>query len=99
MAPRLREEEMAEDILIYDTTLRDGTQREGLSLSLNDKLAIARRLDEFGIHYIEGGWPGSNPKDAEFFSAEAYYVKASSAADCVVTLWMPGHRRCSVRRP
>ena len=52
---------------LYDTTLRDGTQREGLSLSVDDKLKIARRLDAFGIDYIEGGWPGSNPKDAEFF--------------------------------
>lgn len=55
-------------ILLYDTTLRDGTQREDISLSCDDKLTIARRLDHFGIHYIEGGWPGSNPKDAEFFS-------------------------------
>ena len=54
-------------ILIYDTTLRDGTQRADISLSVDDKLAIARRLDQFGVHYIEGGWPGSNPKDAEFF--------------------------------
>jgi 2-isopropylmalate synthase len=54
-------------IHLYDTTLRDGTQREGISLSLEDKLKIARKLDEFGIHYIEGGWPGSNPKDIEFF--------------------------------
>ena len=52
---------------LYDTTLRDGTQREGLSLSVEDKLKIARELDAFGIPYIEGGWPGSNPKDAEFF--------------------------------
>ena len=56
-------------IVLYDTTLRDGTQREGLTLSLADKLKIARRLDEFGFAYIEGGWPGSNPKDAEFFTA------------------------------
>ena len=55
-------------IFLYDTTLRDGTQREDLSLSIGDKLAIARRLADFGIHYIEGGWPGSNPKDAEFFA-------------------------------
>ncbi len=55
------------DVFIYDTTLRDGTQREGISLSVDDKLKIARRLDEFGVHYIEGGWPGSNPKDAAFF--------------------------------
>jgi len=56
------------EVFIFDTTLRDGTQGEGISLSVNDKLKIARRLDEFGIHYIEGGWPGSNPKDVEFFA-------------------------------
>ena len=56
-------------ILLYDTTLRDGTQREGLIVSLADKLKIVRRLDAFGFPYIEGGWPGSNPKDAEFFTA------------------------------
>lgn len=55
-------------VFIYDTTLRDGTQMEGISLSLQDKLRIAKRLDDFGVHYIEGGWPGSNPKDAEFFN-------------------------------
>jgi 2-isopropylmalate synthase len=54
-------------ISLYDTTLRDGTQREGLSLSVEDKLKIARLLDELGVAYVEGGWPGSNPKDAEFF--------------------------------
>src|SRR6266699_3667466 len=53
--------------ILYDTTLRDGTQREGLSLSAEDKVRIACRLDTLGIGYIEGGWPGSNPKDAEFF--------------------------------
>src|SRR5690349_22484917 len=52
---------------VYDTTLRDGAQQEGLSLTVADKLAIARRLDEFGVGFIEGGWPGANPKDAEFF--------------------------------
>ena len=52
---------------VYDTTLRDGAQREGMSLSVNDKLAIARHLDELGVGFIEGGWPGANPKDAEFF--------------------------------
>jgi 2-isopropylmalate synthase len=56
-----------DQIYLYDTTLRDGTQREGISLSVTDKLKIAVRLDEFGVHYIEGGWPGSNPKDAAFF--------------------------------
>lgn len=54
-------------IYIYDTTLRDGTQGEGINFSVEDKLAIAAKLDEFGIDYIEGGWPGSNPRDAEFF--------------------------------
>ena len=53
------------DIQIYDTTLRDGTQREGLSLTCQDKLHIAQLLDDFGVAYIEGGWPGSNPKDAD----------------------------------
>ncbi len=54
-------------ITLYDTTLRDGTQGEGISLSVEDKVKIATRLDQFGVHYIEGGWPGSNPKDMAFF--------------------------------
>ncbi len=54
-------------IQIYDTTLRDGTQRTDISLSVSDKLNIAHRLDDLGVAFIEGGWPGSNPKDAEFF--------------------------------
>jgi len=54
-------------IQIYDTTLRDGTQSEGFNLSANDKVRIAQKLDELGVAFIEGGWPGSNPKDAEFF--------------------------------
>ncbi|MCD6290317.1 MAG: citramalate synthase, partial [Anaerolineae bacterium] len=54
-------------IWIYDTTLRDGSQGEGVNFSLADKLRITQRLDAFGVDYIEGGWPGSNPKDAEFF--------------------------------
>jgi 2-isopropylmalate synthase len=54
-------------IEIYDTTLRDGSQSEDVSFSVEDKLRILYKLDEFGIHYIEGGWPGANPKDAEFF--------------------------------
>ena len=58
---------MNKKILFYDTTLRDGSQAEGISLSSHDKVLIAKRLDQFGIHYIEGGWPGSNPKDMEFF--------------------------------
>ncbi|MGE9267804.1 MAG: citramalate synthase [Verrucomicrobiales bacterium] len=58
-------------VRIYDTTLRDGTQGEGFFLSGLDKVRIAKRLDEFGIDYIEGGWPGSNPKDIEFFKEAA----------------------------
>jgi 2-isopropylmalate synthase len=55
------------EVKLYDTTLRDGAQSEGISFSVVDKLHIAKKLDELGIHYIEGGWPGSNPKDAEFY--------------------------------
>jgi 2-isopropylmalate synthase len=56
-------------VTLYDTTLRDGTQGENITLSLADKLRVARMLDEYGMPYIEGGWPGSNPKDIEFFKA------------------------------
>jgi len=56
-----------EPIMLYDTTLRDGTQGENISFSAKEKIQIAQRLDDFGIHYIEGGWPGSNPRDMEFF--------------------------------
>jgi 2-isopropylmalate synthase len=56
-------------VTLYDTTLRDGTQGENITLSLADKLRIARMLDEYGMPYIEGGWPGSNPKDIDFFAA------------------------------
>src|SRR3954469_4216709 len=52
---------------VYDTTLRDGAQQEGLNLSVEDKLTIARHLDALGVGYIEGGWPGAVPKDTEFF--------------------------------
>ena len=65
-------------IQIYDTTLRDGTQRKGISLACMDKLNIAHRLDELGVAFIEGGWPGSNPKDVEFFE-RARKVKWSHA--------------------
>ena len=59
------------DVEIYDTTLRDGSQGEGINFSATDKLRIAEKLDAFGVHYIEGGWPGSNPKDMEFFKQAA----------------------------
>ena len=54
-------------VKIYDTTLRDGAQSEGISYSVMDKINIAKELDMLGIQYIEGGWPGSNPKDMEFY--------------------------------
>lgn len=59
---------MTTAIQLYDTTLRDGVQREGLSFSLDDKLKVARRIDGLGVHFIEGGYPGSNPRDQEFFA-------------------------------
>ncbi|MBI2953329.1 MAG: citramalate synthase [Chloroflexi bacterium] len=55
-------------VWIYDTTLRDGAQGEGISFTVEDKIKITRKLDELGVHYIEGGWPGANPKDTEFFA-------------------------------
>lgn len=60
---------LADKVALYDTTLRDGSQTEGVSFSTEDKLDILKRLDHFGMDYIEGGWPGSNPKDAAFFEA------------------------------
>ncbi|HYY28199.1 MAG TPA: citramalate synthase [Chthoniobacterales bacterium] len=68
-------------ITIYDTTLRDGTQAEGISFSVHDKIRIAEKLDVFGIRYIEGGWPGSNPKDIAFFD-EAKHRKWETAKIC-----------------
>jgi 2-isopropylmalate synthase len=59
---------MKPQVEIYDTTLRDGAQGEGINFSLADKIRIADKLDAFGVHYIEGGWPGSNPKDIDFFA-------------------------------
>ncbi|NEO22281.1 MAG: citramalate synthase, partial [Moorea sp. SIO4A5] len=76
-------------IWIYDTTLRDGAQREGISLSLEDKLRIARQLDELGIPFIEGGWPGANPKDVQFF----WKLKEEPLKQAEVVAF------CSTRRP
>ena len=63
--------ELPDAVDIYDTTLRDGSQQEGLSLTVGDKLRVAEQLDQLGVQYIEGGWPGANPKDAEFFARAA----------------------------
>ncbi len=76
-------------IWIYDTTLRDGAQREGLSLSLEDKLRIARQLDKLGIPFIEGGWPGANPKDVQFF----WQIQEEPLTQAEVVAF------CSTRRP
>ena len=77
------EPEKPMDVQLFDTTLRDGTQSEGLSLSVEDKLKIARLLDGFGIHFIEGGYPGSNPKDVEFFQRAQVAVAQAREADRV----------------
>src|SRR5690348_357479 len=66
-------------IQTFDTTLRDGTQGESIAFSVDDKLVIAQKLDDLGIDYIEGGWPGSNPKDKEFFSRAATELKLTHA--------------------
>jgi 2-isopropylmalate synthase len=76
-------------IWLYDTTLRDGTQREGISLSLTDKLKIVQKLDEMGIPFIEGGWPGANPKDVQFF----WQLKETPLQQAQVVAF------CSTRRP
>jgi len=68
MMSNMNSQPSTKNVHIFDTTLRDGTQGEKISFSAGDKLRIARRLDAFGIDYIEGGWPGSNPKDMEFFN-------------------------------
>ena len=76
-------------IWLYDTTLRDGSQREGISLSLEDKLRIAHQLDEMGVPFIEGGWPGANPKDVQFF----WKLKEEPLQQAEITAF------CSTRRP
>lgn len=67
-------------IIIYDTTLRDGSQTEGISFTVSDKLKIAEKLDQLGVHYIEGGWPGSNPKDKDFFK----FIKEKKLKNSVI---------------
>jgi 2-isopropylmalate synthase len=70
---------LPEAVDIYDTTLRDGSQQQGLSLTVDDKLRVAAQLDELGVAYIEGGWPGANPKDDEFFQRAPSELKLSTA--------------------
>ncbi len=75
---------------IYDTTLRDGSQGEGISFSAEDKIKIALKLDEMGFHYIEGGWPGSNPKDMEFYRKIAAYSLKNSILTAFGSTRKPG---------
>lgn len=84
-----RATDSANSMHIYDTTLRDGAQREGISLSVEDKVRIAHKLDRLGIPFIEGGWPGANPKDGEFF--RRIQEQPLSQAEVVAF--------CSTRRP
>jgi 2-isopropylmalate synthase len=71
--------ELPESVDIFDTILRDGSQQEGLSLSVDDKLRVAEQLDHLGVTYIEGGWPGANPKDEEFFARAAKELTLNTA--------------------
>lgn len=80
------------NIEIYDTTLRDGAQTEGISFSLKDKLKIAKKLDQLGVHFIEGGWPSSNPKEIEFFKK----IKKSSLKNAKLVVF-GATRRSNVR--
>ncbi len=81
--------EKDKQIWLYDTTLRDGAQREGISLSLEDKLSIAHKLDSMGVSFIEGGWPGANPKDVQFF----WKLKEEPLTQAEIVAF------CSTRRP
>ena len=78
---------------VYDTTLRDGAQQEGLNLSVADKLAIARQLDGLGVGFIEGGWPGANPKDTEFFRRAARRARPAARHARRVRRHPPGRGR------
>ena len=69
----------AETVEVFDTTLRDGMQVEGVSATVADKLRIAEQLDHLGVHWIEGGWPGANPKDAEFFARAATELRLGTS--------------------
>ncbi|MDP8987697.1 MAG: citramalate synthase [Actinomycetota bacterium] len=77
--PLPRPLEMPASVEVYDTTLRDGSQQEGLSLTVDDKLRVAEQLDHLGVAYIEGGWPGANPKDEEFFARAPSELRLESS--------------------
>jgi hypothetical protein len=69
----------AQTVEVFDTTLRDGMQVEGVSATVADKLRIAEQLDHLGVHFIEGGWPGANPKDVEFFARAATELRLGTS--------------------
>lgn len=87
------------EVDLYDTTLRDGTQRPGISLTVDDKLTIARRMDQLGVAFVEGGWPGANPKDTEFFARARDGELALDTATLVAFGMTRGpHRPCEEDR-
>ena len=93
-----------QSIEIYDTTLRDGSQLEGISLTVEDKLRIAEQLDSLGVHYIEGGWPGSNPKDDEFFARAQEELSRiltffATKRDAVICARLLEGRRSTIEEP
>ena len=79
--------ELPEAVDIFDTILRDGSQQEGLSLTVDDKLRVAEQLDHLGVTFIEGGWPGANPKDVEFFARAKKELRSARPR------WSPSGRR------
>jgi 2-isopropylmalate synthase len=83
---------MGKRIEIYDTTLRDGAQAEEVSFSVEDKLRITEKLDELGIQYVEGGYPGANPRDAEYFREAAKLTLRNSTVVAFGSTHRPGHK-------
>ncbi|HAM51074.1 MAG TPA: hypothetical protein DCP92_10440 [Nitrospiraceae bacterium] len=92
LAFRKKERPAVRKIEIYDTTLRDGSQAEEISFSVEDKLRITEKLDELGVQYIEGGWPGSNPKDAEYFNKVRKLSLSYSVVAAFGSTYKPKHR-------
>ena len=84
--------ELPESVDIFDTILRDGSQQEGLSLTVDDKLRVAEQLDHLGVTFIEGGWPGANPKDVEFFARAAKELHLSHGHAGGLRVDPPGRR-------
>ena len=90
--------DLPEAVDIFDTILRDGSQQEGLSLTVDDKLRVAEQLDHLGVTYIEGGWPGANPKDVEFFARAKKELHARHGDAGCVRLHPAGRGQAGGRR-